>query len=55
MGYSEKDRLTTTVVDLWCSFQYELAGDKRKYPMREFFSFASACPYRKCENVIRCE
>jgi hypothetical protein len=42
MDHSEKDRLATMVVDLWCSFQYELAGNKRKYPMREFLSFANA-------------
>ena len=42
MDNSEKDRLATTVVDLWCSFQETLAGTKRKYPTREFFSFADA-------------
>jgi hypothetical protein len=42
MDYSEKDRLATTVVELWCSFQEALAGTKRKYPMREFLSFADA-------------
>src|SRR5712692_5191966 len=30
MDNSEKDRLATTVVDLWCSFQETLAGTKRK-------------------------
>jgi hypothetical protein len=42
MDNSEKDRLATTVVDLWCSFQETLAGTKRMYPMREFLSFADA-------------
>ena len=42
MDNSEKDRLATTAVDLWCSFQEALAGTKRKYPMQEFLSFADA-------------
>ena len=42
MDNSEKDRLATTVVHLWCSFQEALAGTKRKYPTREFLSFADA-------------
>ena len=42
MDNSEKDRLATTVVDLWCSFQETLAATKRMYPMREFLSFTDA-------------
>jgi len=42
MDKSEKDRLATRVVDLWCSFQLALTESKRKYPVQQFFSFASA-------------
>lgn len=42
MKKSEKDRLATRVVDLWCSFQLALTESKRKYPVQQFFSFASA-------------
>ncbi len=42
MEKSEKARLTTRVVDLWCSFQLALTESKRKYPVQQFFSFASA-------------
>jgi len=39
---SDKDRLASTVVHRWCSFQDALAGSRRKYPMQEFLSFADA-------------
>ena len=42
MEKSEKDRLTTRVVDLWCSFRMALTESKRKYPIQQFFSFATA-------------
>jgi hypothetical protein len=42
MDNSERDRLAMTAVELWCSFQEALAGTKRKYPLREFLSFADA-------------
>ena len=42
MDNSQKDRAADMVVELWCSFQVELAGRKRKYAVQEFFSFASA-------------
>ncbi len=42
MEKSEKDRLATRVVDLWCSFRMALTESKRKYPIRQFFSFATA-------------
>jgi hypothetical protein len=42
MDNSEKDRLATRVVDLWCSFQVALTESKRMYAAREFFSFAAA-------------
>ena len=38
----EKNRLATTVVDRWCSFQEALGETKRKYPTQEFLSFAEA-------------
>jgi hypothetical protein len=42
MDNPERDRLAMTTVELWCSFQEALAGTKRKYPSREFLSFADA-------------
>ena len=42
MKESGKDRLATRVVDLWCSFQVALTESKRKCPVQQFFSFASA-------------
>jgi hypothetical protein len=35
MEKSEKDRLATRVVDLWCSFQLALTESKRKYQHTE--------------------
>jgi len=40
MEKSEKDRLATRVVDLWCSFQLALTESKRKYPVQQFFASA---------------
>ena len=42
MDNSEKDRLATRVVDLWCSFRVALTESKRRYAVQEFFSFAAA-------------
>ena len=42
MDNPEKNRVAKAVVDRWCSFQEALCGTKRKYPMREFLSFAEA-------------
>jgi hypothetical protein len=42
MDNSEKDLLATAVLDRWCSFQEGLAGAKRRYPLRDFLSFADA-------------
>jgi hypothetical protein len=42
MDYPEKDRLATTVVDQWRTFQDALALTKRTYPAREFLLFADA-------------
>jgi hypothetical protein len=42
MEKSDKDRLATRVVDLWCSFRVALTESKRKYPIQQFFTFASA-------------
>jgi len=51
MNSSEKDRLATIVVDLWCSFQEALAGTKRKYPTQEFILFVDAT--RRYINLTR--
>ena len=40
MEKSEKDRLATRVVDLWCSFRMALTESKRKYPVQQFFASA---------------
>ena len=50
---SEKDRLATRVVDLWCSFRVALTESKRRYAAREFFSFAAAV--RKYIELTRCD
>src|ERR1039458_8199535 len=42
MDNPEKNRVAKTVVDRWCSFHEALGGTKRKYPTREFLSFAEA-------------
>ena len=42
MDNPEKNRVAKTVVDRWCSFHEALGGTKRKYPAREFLSFAEA-------------
>jgi len=51
MEKSEKDRLATRVVDLRCSFQPALTKSKRKYPVQQSFSFASAV--RQYTELIR--
>jgi len=53
MDNSEKDRLATRVVDLWCSFRVALTESKRRYAAREFFSFATAA--RKYIELTRCD
>jgi hypothetical protein len=42
MRDEEKDRLAAAVVDRHCDFEQALAGSRRKYPAREFQSFAAA-------------
>jgi hypothetical protein len=42
MGDKEKDRLASSVVDRHCEFEEALAGNRRKYPIREFRLFAQA-------------
>src|SRR5438445_6522278 len=42
MDNSERDCAAAQVLDLLCSFEVALAESKRKYPVQEFFSFASA-------------
>ncbi len=38
----EKDRLAALVVDQHCAFEQALAGSRKRYPTREFRSFAMA-------------
>ena len=40
MGGSEKDRLAALAVDQLCVFEQALAGNRKRYPTREFESFA---------------
>ena len=40
MRGAEKDRLAESVVDRYSSFEQALAGNRRKYPTREFQLFA---------------
>jgi hypothetical protein len=41
MSGSEKDRLAALVIDQHCALQEALAGSRKRYPMREFRSFAA--------------
>ena len=41
MEDSERDRLASQVLDLLCDLEMVLSERKRKYPVQEFFSFAS--------------
>jgi hypothetical protein len=41
MSGSEKDRLAARVIDRHCVFQPALAGSRKRYPTREFESFAA--------------
>jgi hypothetical protein len=42
MSDTEKDRLAALVVDHRCAFEEALAGNRKRYPTREFRSFATA-------------
>lgn len=42
MSGTEKDRLAALVVDQHRAFEQALAGSRRRYPTREFRSFATA-------------
>jgi hypothetical protein len=42
MSDEEKDRPAETVVNRHCEFEEALAGNRRKYPAREFRLFAQA-------------
>ena len=42
MDNPENNRVAKAVVDRWCSFREALCGTKRKYPTREFLSFAGS-------------
>ncbi len=42
MSGTQKDRLAALVVDQHCAFEQALAGSRRRYPTREFRSFATA-------------
>jgi hypothetical protein len=41
MSGTEKDRLAASVVDQHCAFEQALAGNRKRYPTREFRSFAT--------------
>ena len=41
MSGSEKDRLAALVIDQHCAFEQALAGSRKRYPTREFRSFAA--------------
>jgi hypothetical protein len=41
MSGSEKDRLAVLVIDRHCALQQALAGSRKRYPTREFRSFAA--------------
>ena len=42
MGNSVKDRLASQALELLIDFEMALSERKRKYPVQEFFAFASA-------------
>ena len=42
MGDKEKDQLAASVTDRHCEFEEALAGNRRKYPTREFRLFAES-------------
>jgi len=41
MSDSEKDRLAALVIDQHCVFERALAASRKRYPTREFRSFAA--------------
>ncbi len=41
MSGSEKDRLAALVIDRHCAFERALAASRKRYPRREFRSFAA--------------
>ena len=41
MSSSEKDRLAALVIDQHCALQEALAGNRKRYPTREFRAFAA--------------
>jgi hypothetical protein len=41
MSDSEKDRLAALVIETHCAFQEALAENRKRYPAREFKSFAA--------------
>jgi hypothetical protein len=41
MSSSGKDRLAALVIDQHCAFEQALAGSRKRYPTREFRSFAA--------------
>lgn len=42
MSSSGRDRLAALAIDQHCAFQQALAESRKRYPMREFRSFATA-------------
>ncbi|HEV2381017.1 MAG TPA: hypothetical protein VG206_14650 [Terriglobia bacterium] len=41
MSSSEQDRLAALVIDRHCAFERALAASRKRYPTREFRSFAA--------------
>jgi hypothetical protein len=41
MSSSEKDRLAALLIDQHCALQEALAGNRKRYPTREFRAFAA--------------
>jgi hypothetical protein len=59
MSGSKKDRLAALVIDQHCVFQQALAGGRKRYPKREFESFAAVTrqyveAIREDEMLHRC-
>src|SRR6266571_1027349 len=54
MSGSGKDRLAALVIDQHTAFEQALAGSRKRYPMREFRSFAALirlCLARQCQRL----
>ena len=51
MSGTEKDRPAALVVDQHCAFEQALTGNRKRYPTREFRSFATVI--RRCVQATR--